>query len=830
MRLVVYISLILFCISPRVVAQDKNLFKKTFLEAEFLFMTEEYGKALHLYEEILNTDPENSNLHFLIGACYLSIYGEEVKAIAHLEKAVLNMTPVYREGSYKERSAPREALFALGRAYHINEKFDKAIEQYESYRGIMIKRHFADIEYVNNHIKSCELAKSMIRRPLDIQYLRLSEEVNKFPANYNPVVSFDDSTLIYMTDQSHVRTIMMTRRVPGGGWTEPRNINAEIGSDGDCYPTSISANGNELYLVKKDGYGSDIYISYHKRDRFTRMIKLNNKINTDYFETHACISRNGKFLYFTSDRPGGYGGLDIWVAETTEEGDWGKPRNLGPKINSHYSEETPFLADRGNKLYFSSQGHATMGGYDFFVAEKIPLIKVNVDSAAAPQDRSSTGTFDAGWSFPENLGYPISTADDDLFYYPRKSGQGAYCSAIVEDISEVRSIYSLRIKGDQPQIAAKRIGERTDTENLTVTDLKTRDSETADTVSGSGSETEPDETTEPDKVTGLSTAPGLDSIAQGDKAISQPATIDPDEYFVLNSIIFGFDSHQLDEDGKAEAERVLEVMQKNPEVRLQLTGHADAVGDDEYNLRLSERRAQSVADYLIGKGIQTSRIKVTAAGETRPIAINTYEDGTDSPEGRRLNRHVSIKLENLQTKNVHVENIFVPDHLRPKADQSFSVLLVNSSVMLDTIPDVIAGEQTALIITDSAFFYTAGNFSHKVHAMQYLNEVIDAGYPDAGMLEQKGIERLITSLSEEGINVSASFTIQIMALLNPVKTSHFNTLKGVVMYTGRDGFHRYVYGDFGNLNEALEALPSIKQMGYHDAFIRSILHYQRLSE
>ena len=369
MRQLVYISLIFFCVSNSAVSQDKHLFKKTFLDAEFLFMTEEFGKAAYVYEELLKTDPENANLHFLIGACYLSIYGEKVKAIPHLEKAVLDMTPGYREGSYKERSAPREALFALGRAYHINEEFDKAIEQYESYRGIMIKRRFADVEYVNNQIKSCELAKSMIQRPLDVQYLRLSEEVNKFPANYNPVVSFDDSTMIYMTDQSDFRAIMTTRKVPGGGWKEPRNINEEIGSDGDCYPTSISANGKELYLVKKDAYGSDIYISYLKGHRFTRMIKLNDKINTEYFETHACISRNGKFLYFTSDRPGGYGGLDIWVAGTTEAGDWGEPRNLGPKVNSHYSEETPFLTSHGSKLFFSSQGHATMGGYVLFVAE-----------------------------------------------------------------------------------------------------------------------------------------------------------------------------------------------------------------------------------------------------------------------------------------------------------------------------------------------------------------------------------------------------------------------------------------------------------------------------
>ncbi|MCK4748723.1 MAG: tetratricopeptide repeat protein, partial [Bacteroidales bacterium] len=184
-------------------------------------MTEEFQEAIHLYRELLKIDPDNANLHFLTGACYLSIYGEKKKAIPHLERAVVNMSTGYREGSYKERSAPREALFALARAYHINEDFDRAIEEYEKYRGIMIKRHFADIEYVNSQVKSCELARSMINRPVDIQFLRLSEDVNRFQSNYNPVASYNDSMLIYITDRPLFRAIMMIRRTPGGGWSEP---------------------------------------------------------------------------------------------------------------------------------------------------------------------------------------------------------------------------------------------------------------------------------------------------------------------------------------------------------------------------------------------------------------------------------------------------------------------------------------------------------------------------------------------------------------------------------------------------------------------------------
>jgi hypothetical protein len=305
---------------------------------------------------------------------------------------------------------------------------------------------------------------------------------------------------------------------------------------------------------------------------------------------------------------------------------------------------------------------------------------------------------------------------------------------------------------------------------------------------------------------------------------------DPDIYYVLNNILFEFDSHDLSAAAKMEADRIAEALQANPEIKLELTGHADAVGATEYNLRLSERRAQSVANYLLGRGIREERIRVRGAGETEPIAINRYEDGTDSPEGRRLNRHVSMKLENLQDDRVRVAELFVPDHLRSKRDQSFSVLLVNSYQMIDTIPDEVTGERTALIITDSAFLYTAGNFEQKTDALIYLNEVIDLGYSDAGMLEKRDLEQLVAQLSEEGVMVEASFTIQIMALKNPVQVDYFHPLEGVIRYTGRDGLHRYVYGEYDGIDRALDMLPRLRDMGYHDAFIMSVLRYRRLQE
>jgi outer membrane protein OmpA-like peptidoglycan-associated protein len=750
-------------------------------------------------------DPENANLHFLTGACYLSIYGEKHKAIPHLEKAIESMTTGYREGSYRERNAPRESFFALARAYHIHHDFELAIEHYQKYRNIMFKKHFAEVEYVNKQIKSCELAMSMIQQPLNIQFLGLGDQVNQFENNYNPVVSMDDSTLIYMADQPVKRTVIMIHRTKDG-WTDPRSISDEIGSGGDCYPTCLSFDGKELFLVKRNYDGSDIYVSYRKGDKWTRMVRLNDHINTDYFETHAFITNNGKALYFTSDRPGGEGAMDIWVSQTTTQGDWGPPRNLGPKINSHYNEETPFLTENSKKLYFSSQGHATMGGYDIFIAEKLPSLQPG-QGGVLSENASGEEASDS-WSFPQNAGYLISTADDDLFYVPRRNGLRGYYSIIIDSISSVRSIYSMIPRvAEEVQIAAIQMGMeiKTEPEEL-ITTGQVSATDTTSTARETLTET---------------TSTLIDTVSMA---------TDPDIYFVLNSIMFEFDSEALNEAAKEEGDRILEAMQSNPEIKLELTGHTDEVGAVEYNLRLSERRAQSVADYLISRGINEERIRVLAAGEAKPIAINKYEDGTDSPDGRRLNRHVSLKFENLQDDRIKLAELFVPDHLRSKKDKSFSVLLINSDKMLDTIPDEVEGERTALIITDSAYLYAAGNFQQKTNALIYLNEVVDLGYPDAGMMEKRNLEQLIAELSEEDITMEASFTIQIMALKKPVKVNFFRPLEDVLMYKGSDGLHRYVYGEYDGIDLALDMLPTLKDMGYQDAFIMSVLRYRRLQE
>jgi len=757
---------------------DQKEFKKTFLDAEYFFMTEEFEEAVFIYLELLKTDPTNYNLRFLIGACYLSLYGEKELAIPYLEEAVTTISAGYREGSYKERNAPREALFALARAYHINYQFNKAIEFYEKYRNAMLKKNFADIEYVNNQIKSCELAQSMVNRPIEVKFTGLEEDVNQYPSNYNPVFSYNDSVLVYIADQPLHRAILMTES-KGGVWTEPRDISKELGSDGDCYPTSLSMDGRELYLVKSDPYESNLYVSRRTNDTWSPIELLNENINTYYFETHACISPDGRKLYFTSDRPDGVGALDIYVSERVTGGDWQPPVNLGTKINSFYSEETPFITANSKKLFFSSQGHPTMGGYDIFSSTRLP---------------------DGTWSYPQNIGYPVSTTDDDLFFVPRNNGAAGFYSTIIDSLSEDRDIYALQIGPDVD--LSFQIGMRPAIETDEDPDeLQTDDSLVVETVEG---------------VEGVEVPEAKDSI--------RPASAD--EYYMLHSVFFDFDDYSLTPEAIEEVERLLEVMLKFPELGVELTGHTDAKGADDYNINLSNRRAQAVMDYLVLNGIESSRINVIGAGEVTPVALNQYEDGSDSPEGRKLNRHVSIKLINLQHDNVFVADIFVPRRLKPVQDQAYSVILIQSETFIDTMPDEFEGEQIALIITDSAYLYTTGSYNRKVEAMKMLNEAIDKGYDDAMMLEKDDLEDLIRELSGGDLPVTITFTIQIMALENPVEVSHFTNLEGVRKFQGRDGLYRYVYGEFNNIDEALKLLPVIQSKGYPDAFIMYLARYQ----
>ena len=406
--------------------QKKSELKALFIEAESYFLFEEYNEALPIYLKLIKTDPENANLKYRTGRCYLNLPGEKDKSLNYLKDAVKNTTPKYKEGSYREKEAPVDAYFYLGDAYRINNMLEKAISTYEYFKENSNEKDY-DFEVIDYQIQTCHNAIKLQKSPLYIKYTNLGELINSRFSDYNPIVSGDEQTLIFTRKLQFYDAIFYSVK-KDGKWSAPINLTPELSVDQDFYSSSISSDGKRLYLYKNDEYDGNIYESTLLDNKWGPVVKINENINTKYWESHASETKDGKTLYFTSNRKGGLGGLDIYKSEKDGSGNWGPAVNLGPNINTDFNEDTPFITPDGEALYFSSYGHFSMGGYDIFYSS----------------------LFDNGeWSTPLNMGYPINTTDDDLFYMPVKDGNFAYRSLFSESGYGKRDIFRLEIYSDE---------------------------------------------------------------------------------------------------------------------------------------------------------------------------------------------------------------------------------------------------------------------------------------------------------------------------------------------------------------------------------------------
>jgi hypothetical protein len=375
-------------------------YEDLYKDANAYFYFEDYEEALSHYLNVYENYPDNYNLDYRIGLCYLNVAGSKQKAIPYLERASRNISRRYNENSLRETLAPIDALFYLGNAYFTNNQLNKAKATYERFLSEIKSQKKYDMDYLNHQIEGLSRSKIIQTYPVNFLRSNLGETINNRFPNFNPVVSGDGKTLAYTTKERFYQAIYVCRK-EGDNWGRPQNITLDLVVDGNCSTLSLSYNGDELYLFKDDDHVGNIWVTNFKEDRWTPMRKLNENINTQYYETHASVTADGKKLYFSSNRSGGYGDLDIYISEREKGGDWGQAVNLGPNINTDFNENTPFITTDGNTLFFSSEGHNNMGGYDIFFAQK---------------------QSDGSWSKPVNLGYPINSTDDDIFYHPLDDG------------------------------------------------------------------------------------------------------------------------------------------------------------------------------------------------------------------------------------------------------------------------------------------------------------------------------------------------------------------------------------------------------------------------
>lgn len=632
MKTVLLLAFILFLIKPSE-AQEKSLteLKEYFSDAEFFFAQEEYADALYDYMELYNNGfKENANINYKMGICYLNIPGQKDKAIGHLLEATKSVSKKYSESKFKQKTAPLDAYLFLGNAFRVNNQLNDAIQAYNKYKEIAVSAE--EIKYADQQINACNTALGFMNNPLSVKLTNLGDSINGISSNFKGVVSGDGKTLVFMNELPFYDAIYCSKYQ--NGWSAPVNITPQIESDGDQYISSISHDGRQLFLTREDAFNSDIYMSRYENDRWTKSLPLAGQdVNTKFWESHASLSKDGKELYFTSNRKGGVGDMDIYVSRRQPDGTWGLPVNLGSPVNTPLNEDTPFITENDSLLYYSSQGNENMGGYDIFVTR--------LDASGK-------------WLKPENLKYPVNTTDDDLFYYPWNNNQVGYISKIQPDGFGKEDIYAVQpydakelpeLLADFFKSSEPALGELTqiETKEPAITPEPVKPVQTEDTTVPEI----PAEPTQPEKVA----EPAIQQI---------PGEID------LDPVYFAFDNFQLNEEGRKQLDKIFRLMKDYPAVRVKFIGHADAKGPAEYNQKLSEKRANAVLKYIYDKGIDATRMEAKGMGEQRFAAINSNPDGSDNPEGRRLNRRVEYEITGANDIILIIRATPVPENLKFK--------------------------------------------------------------------------------------------------------------------------------------------------------------------
>ena len=645
-------------------SQTTKELREAFLDGEYFLATEDYLDALPFYQQVYETDKDNPNLNYKIGLCYLNITGQKEKAIPYLEKAVTRTTPNYREGDFKESRAPEDAFFFLGIAYQIQNDFNMALRNLRNYMELLNPSDTMNVRFVEQQIRACMVAPRYINKPVYFDAISLGNEINTESDDFHAVVSGDGNSIVYITSLKFYDALFYSTK-RNGQWTTPVNITPDIRSDGDHYPTGLSYDGTELLTKRTENFDSDIYESRLVDGKWIPAEKIRKgNINTKFWESHASYSQDGNTIYFTSSRTGGYGGLDIYkITRNPESGVWSEAVNLGPTINSLFNEETPFPCQHGKTLYFASQGHENMGGFDLFYASL-----------------QSDGT----WDTPVNLGYPINSTDDDIFFIPQNTGVQGYLSMMDQETSAgQKDIYFLDIFSDrnprpveisgvvtmaggppaQPGPVRVTVEGPTTGFSEKLTAGQQGDYKTVSRDPGNYIITAEADGFIPAKQTVQ--LPSDYSVAEVTANIQlQPIPVA--EPVVMRNVYFDHYSSVVKPQGNVSIMEVVTILNDHPSLKIEIAGYCDNTGAASFNKDFSLKRARAVAKILKQNGISANRYEIKGYGEDQFLAINQYPDGRDAPEGRKFNRRVEFHVLVSDEEHIITETVQVPENLKFK--------------------------------------------------------------------------------------------------------------------------------------------------------------------
>jgi hypothetical protein len=412
-------------------------YKDNFLQGNQLMEEKNWLMALAFFQEAYKVDSTNANINYKLGVCFLNTASDKQQALKYLRIASRGISRNYDPYDTHVKKSPENTYYYLAQAYHYNYKFDSAIQFFTSYKSLLAGRDPEMDKDIDMRINWAVNAKEFMASPLPVTIVNMGDSVNSSYPDYSPVMSVDENTIIFTSrrfgqvgiDGQYYEDILISEKKEDGTWTTAHPISPYINTVTNEASISLSTDGNILFIYRDDN-GGDIYSATMQNGAWMSPVPMGGDINSKYWETHACLSADGNTLYFVSDRPGGFGGRDIYRCVRLPNGNWSKALNLGPTVNTPADEDAPFIHPDQRTLYFSSKGHKSMGGFDVFFTAKN-------DSGA--------------WTEPINLGYPINTPDDDIFFMTSPDGKRAYLSSVRQGGLGDKDIYMANLEQPKSQ-------------------------------------------------------------------------------------------------------------------------------------------------------------------------------------------------------------------------------------------------------------------------------------------------------------------------------------------------------------------------------------------
>lgn len=435
-----------------------KVYTKDLKEANLFFETEDYLRAIASYKKVLAVEPEHelSNLNSAIS---------RIKLSQPIDSCNINLTKL------KSSKLP-EVQFYFGKIYHLSANFDDAIEYFNKYRNIPEKLRTITDSEVDYEISCSKHAKEFMSQPHHAIIKNLGPVINSKYPDYVPLITSDENTMYFtsrregstgnLTDPygNYYEDVYVTQKNSKNEWGTPKNLGAPINTNTHDACVALSYDGNQMiiYRTSADMLTGDLYMCHTDYEGWTVPQKLGPEINTPHIETSACFSNDTSIIYFSSNKPGGFGGKDLYRIKKLPNGRWSLPMNLGPTVNTEYDEDSPYLHPDGETLYFSSKGHTSMGEYDVF--------------------KTTYFSNDNKFSVPENLGYPINTVNNDIFFVLNINGTKGYYSSIKEDSQGSSDIYEIDTRFGDNDLKVKHckvvFGSEPKKAKITLIDIESR--------------------------------------------------------------------------------------------------------------------------------------------------------------------------------------------------------------------------------------------------------------------------------------------------------------------------------------------------------------------